>query len=118
MRIVAEVSHRDGWVVLRARGELDLAGAPALRREILQVIADGAQRLIIDLDQVDLIDSTGLGVLIGAVRRLGLSGGELRLVCSVPRLLQVFAITLLDRILVIEPTLDAALAHVGTDQPS
>jgi len=79
--------------VLRVAGEVDLYTAPALRARIRELAAGGAVHLIADLGQVDFLDSTGLGVLVGGLKRLREDGGSLALVITTPRILRVFQIT-------------------------
>ena len=59
----------DEWI-LRVRGEIDVATSPALRAEIGSLLDRGAQRVVLDLHEMTFIDSSGLGVLVGALKRL------------------------------------------------
>ena len=68
--------------VLRVTGEVDLSTAPMLRERIRELAARGAVHLIADLSQVDFIDSTGLGVLVGGLKRVREDGGSLALVVT------------------------------------
>jgi anti-sigma B factor antagonist len=79
--------------VLRVTGEVDLYTAPMLRERIRELAAKGAVHLIADLSQVDFLDSTGLGVLVGGLKRLREDGGSLALVTTTPRILRIFQIT-------------------------
>jgi len=63
---VAGVEERDGAVVVRLAGELDLYNAHAVREQLLAAAERGPERLIVDLSGLKFIDSTGLGVLIEA----------------------------------------------------
>lgn len=105
-----EVTERDGWTVVSATGEIDVATAPRLREQLIDLIGTGHHRLLVDLGWVDFIDSTGLGVLIGALKRVRSHDGELRLVIDDPRVLKVFDITGLDQVFSIHPTQDLAVA--------
>jgi len=112
-----QVADREGWIVLAVVGELDLATAPKVRQAVIRLLADtdarGADlRVAIDLSGVDLVDSIGLGVMIGALRRVRAVGGSLALVVSEPRLLALFAATDLDRVFTIHPDLDTVLGGV------
>jgi anti-sigma B factor antagonist len=84
------------WTVVEADGEIDLAAAPSLRERLIALINDGRQQLVVDLDGVSFLDSTGLGVLVGALKRVRTTGGELRLVVTAPRIRKVFEVTRLD----------------------
>lgn len=102
----------DGWTVVAATGEVDVAAAPRLRERLGELIEGGTDRLIVDLDNVDFIDSTGLGVLVGAARRARSATGDLRVVCTNSRLLRIFEITGLDKVFSISNSVDEA---AGTD---
>lgn len=100
----------DGWTLVVASGEIDVAAAPALRERLVDLIAEGVSKLVLDLEDVDFIDSTGLGVLVGAVRRARSAEGDVRLVCSNSRILKVFDVTGLDEVFTIESSVDDAIA--------
>ena len=110
MDIGLEVSDRDGWTVLTVTGEVDVATAPRLREQLIGLVGRECYRIVVDLGAVDFIDSTGLGVLIGALKRVRSHDGDLMLICSQPRVLRVFEITGLDRVFAIHPSLDLAVA--------
>ncbi len=100
----------DGWTVVAASGEIDVATAPALRDRLTDLVEAGSTRLVVDLEDVDFIDSTGLGVLVGGVRRARAEDGDLRLVCTNTRILKVFEATGLDEVFTIGATVDDAVA--------
>jgi anti-sigma B factor antagonist len=83
----------DDCAVLRVAGEVDVYTAPMLRMRFRELAAGGAVHLIADLGQVDFLDATGLGVLVGALRRLREDGGSLALVITTPPILRIFQIT-------------------------
>ncbi len=100
----------DGSCVVVLSGEADLFGAPRLKEVLLDAIAAGAQRVVVDMTDTHFIDSTTLGVLIGASKRLRPVGGELVLVIDHPPIRKIFEITLLDRAFTICATRGDALA--------
>ena len=69
----------------------------------------GARSVLVDLSRTTFIDSTTLGVLMGAVKRLRPAGGELAIACSDPNVRKIFEITLLDRIFAIYQTPEEAI---------
>ncbi len=79
-------------------GEVDLATAPELKEALTEVIESGARGVLVDLSDATFIDSTTLGVLMGAVRRMRQRGGELAIACNDPNIRKIFEITLLDRV--------------------
>jgi anti-sigma B factor antagonist len=99
-----------GHTVVEVRGEVDVYTAPQLRQRLIEVVDGGAGSVVVDLRRVDFLDSTGLGVLVGALKRLRLAGGELALVCDNEKLLKIFRITALDRVFTLYETVEAAAA--------
>lgn len=79
--------------VLQVAGEIDVYTAPELRQCVIGLIDDGARHVIADLRGVDFLDSTGLGALVGSLKRLRMREGSLNLVTSSGRILQIFRIT-------------------------
>ena len=119
--------HRDGWTVLTVIGELDLGAAPRVRQAVLRAVTaadrrrddDGSPvplRLLFDLREVDLIDSSGLGIIMGALRRVRAAGGQLA-VATVGPVRTVFEVTQLDRILALGDTLTDAMAAADGKVP-
>lgn len=106
-----ELSERDGWVVLAVSGEVDVATAPRLREKLVGLVGEGRSRIVVDLEKVDFIDSTGLGVLVGALKRVRTNDGDLALVCTGPRILKVFEITGLTKVFAIHRTVDEAMVR-------
>jgi anti-sigma B factor antagonist len=97
------------WSVLPLTGDVDLAAAPALRAE-LKASLDGSPSLVLDLSALDFIDSTGLGVLVGALRRARSDGGDIRLAALPASIGRVFSVTGLDQVFRVFPTVEAATA--------
>ncbi len=83
--------------VLRVAGEIDVYTAPELRERVIRLIDDGTRHIIADLRDVDFLDSTGLGALVGSLKRLRLRDGSLDLVTGGGRILQIFQVTGLTR---------------------
>lgn len=85
-------------VTVRVRGEIDLASAPRLRAALLDVDRRGHRYVEVDLGAVDLVDSAGIGVLIGALRRARLAGGDLRIISVAADTARVFGLLRLDAV--------------------
>ena len=94
--------------VLEVGGEVDVYTAPRLRERLVELVDAGARNVIVDLGGVEFLDSTGLGVLVGAMKRLRVANGRFALVCSKEPLLKIFRITALDQVFPIYPTIEAA----------
>jgi anti-sigma B factor antagonist len=97
-----------GYTVLEVGGEVDVYTAPVLRGRLAELIDGGARSIVVDLGRVDFLDSTGLGVLVGALKRLRAAGGGLSLVCTKEPLLKIFRITALDQVFVVHDSIEAA----------
>jgi len=97
--------------VLRITGEIDVSTAPELRQQIINLADNGTLHIVADLRDVDFLDSTGLGALVGSLKRLRPRQGSLRLVTSGGRVLKLFEITGLSRTFAVHPSvLDAISA--------
>jgi anti-sigma B factor antagonist len=101
--------------VLEIGGEIDVYTAPRLRARLVELADAGQKRIVIDLARVEFLDSTGLGVLVGAHRRLRIGEGSLGLVCPHERLLKIFRITGLDSVFEIHSSVDDAVAATPAD---
>src|SRR5947209_10768497 len=98
----------DGRRLIAVRGELDLFTAPELRTKINDTIDEGARELIVDLSDTTFLDSTGLGVLIAALKRMRSCSGELVIVDSTSNLSKTFRVAGVDQIMTIVSSYDQA----------
>ena len=98
----------DGRTIVAVSGEIDVYTAPRLRDRITELVAEGQYDIVIDLEAVEFLDSTGLGVLVGGLKKVRAHDGTLELVCSQDRLLKIFRITGLAKVFVISDSLDPA----------
>ncbi len=110
--IKTEQLESDGYVISLA-GEVDLYTAPEFKAQLLDVIGKGGKQVIVDFTDTTFIDSTTLGVLVGGVKRLRTSEGELSLVCSDRNITKIFEITGLDRVFTIYPTRAQAVEQIA-----
>ena len=101
---------KDGIEVIDVQGEIDIYTAPRLRELLIALVSKGDYQLVVDLDKVGLLDSTGLGVLVGGLRRVRAHDGSLDLVCTQQRILKIFRITGLTEVFGIYQTVDQAIA--------
>ena len=90
-------------------GEIDLFTAPEFKQRMGKPIEEGIDRLIVDLSATTFIDSSSLGVLIGAHRRLKQSDGSLVVVCDNDTIVKTFKITGLDGVFTLVRSIDDAL---------
>lgn len=110
MELSVTTSRQDDVSVVTVVGEVDVYTAAQLRSTLDEEIAAGHAQLVVDLDEVSFLDSTGLGVLVGRLKLVRNHSGWLRIVCSNERILRVFRITGLDKVFGIHGTLEDALA--------
>jgi anti-sigma B factor antagonist len=109
MELGLEVDNtRVPYSVLAVTGEVDVYTAPRLRERLVELVSEGKRRIVVDLEAVEFLDSTGLGVLVGGLKRVRANDGDLTLVCTQSRILKVFEITGLTAVFPIFESVDAA----------
>lgn len=102
-----------GTLVFRLRGSLDLATAPTVRAALTDATDKGGHHIVVDLTQLEFLDSTGLGVLIGAHRRAAERGGSLRLIVHDGPISRLLNITGLIGVFAVYHSLEDARADRG-----
>ena len=110
MDLSLETRDVDGRTIVAVGGEIDVYTAPKLRDRITELVADGVYDLVIDMEAVEFLDSTGLGVLVGGLKRVRAHEGSLRLVCTQERILKIFRITGLTKVFPIHASVEEAVA--------
>ena len=101
---------KDGIEVVDVEGEIDIYTAPRLRELLIDLASKNSYQLVINMDKVGFLDSTGLGVLVGGLKRVRPHDGSLDLVCTQERILKVFRITGLTKVFGIHQTVEQAIA--------
>lgn len=89
---------REGVAIIALSGEADVYTSPTIKQQIVDLLNNGTTKLIVDLTNVEYLDSTGLGVLIGGLKRARERDGDLKLICDNVRILRIFEITGLTKI--------------------
>lgn len=110
MELQLTTRHEDDVAIVGAQGEVDVFTAPGLDAELDALVAGGNSRLVVDLTDVSFLDSTGLGVLVKALKRAREADGWLRLVVTGDRIRKIFEITGLDASIPIFDTAQDAIA--------
>ena len=90
-------------------GEIDVYTAPKLREQLIDLVSSGNYHLVVDMEGVDFLDSTGLGVLVGGLKKVRAYDGSMELICSQDRLLKIFRITGLAKVFTIHDSEAGAL---------
>src|SRR3989442_13426687 len=92
MDLSIETERIGDVVVLHVAGEVDVFTAPQLREALVGAIEEGSRDVVVDLQGVGFLDSTGLGVLVAGLKRVRQSGGDLSLVCTPEYILKILGI--------------------------
>ena len=101
---------KDGIEVIDVQGEINMYTAPRLRELLIDLVSKNNYQLIVNMDKVEFLDSTGLGVLVGGLKRVRAHDGSLDLVCTQERILKIFRITGLTQVFGIHETVNQAIA--------
>ena len=108
MDLTLATREEDGRAIVAVGGEIDVYTAPKLRDQITELVSGGSYNIVIDLEAVEFLDSTGLGVLVGGLKKVRAHDGSLDLVCTQERLLKIFRITGLAKVFVIHDSVSPA----------
>src|ERR1700733_1498905 len=110
---------KDGIEIVDVEGEIDVYTAPRLRELLIELVNTGFYQLVVNMEKVEFLDSTGLGVLVGGLKRVRAHDGSLDLVCTQERILKIFRITGLTKVFGIHDTVDEAItARKAEKQPA
>ncbi|GAA3164590.1 anti-sigma factor antagonist BldG [Planomonospora alba] len=106
----------DRLTIVEVEGEIDVYTAPRLRELLIDLVNKGNFHLLVNMEKVDFLDSTGLGVLVGGLKRVRAHDGSLELVCTQERILKIFRITGLTKVFGIYSSVDEAKEAHGRDK--
>ena len=112
---LSEEDVDDRTHLITVAGEIHVSTAPEFSRLLTAAIGRGKTQVVLDLGDVEFIDSTGLSVLLNGLRRVTRRGGRMAIVCSNPTVLRLFVITRLDSTFTIVGSRRAALEAVRED---
>jgi anti-sigma B factor antagonist len=102
--------NKDGIEVIDVEGEIDVYTAPRLRELLTDLVNKNTYKFVVNMEKVEFLDSTGLGVLVGGLKRMRAWDGSLDVVCTQQRILKLFRITGLTKVFGIYETVDQAIA--------
>ena len=108
MELGIDVRNVGNYSVVDVKGEIDVYTAPKLREKLIELVSEGSYDVVVNLEGVDFLDSTGLGVLVGALKRVKAHDGSLSLVCSQDKILKIFKITGLTKVFPIHASVEEA----------
>ncbi len=99
------------YQVFRLTGLLDAFSEPVFRKVMNKYVEDGPVHLILDLSQIDFVDSSGLGALVQIAKKVQSVSGTLQIISN-PRVTQTVRLVRLEQFLSLRGTLDEAIAQV------
>ena len=107
-KVEIEITDSEGYRILKPTGDLDVYTVGSLRDAIGKMIEEETPKVVVDLDGVPFMDSSGLGALMGGVRRMREMGGDLAIACTREQHLKLFTITGFGEGVSIAPTVEEA----------
>jgi anti-sigma B factor antagonist len=110
MEMTVDVETRGPYAVVNVGGEVDVFTAPKLREQLVDLVEKGSHHIVVNLEGIDFLDSTGLGVLVAGLKRVKAHNGTLSLISTKEKILKLFRITGLTKVFPVHDTLDAATA--------
>ena len=118
MEIDVTTRQESGCTVVTVVGEVDVYTAPTLDEALSATLAEGNTCVVVDMTGVDFLDSTGLSVLVKALKRIREADGSLNVVVSADRVAKVFRLTGLDKVIPLHAALADALEGDRADAPA
>jgi anti-sigma B factor antagonist len=115
MELALDVRKTGSFSVVDVKGEIDVYTAPKLREKLIELVSEGSYNVVVNLEGVDFLDSTGLGVLVGALKRVKAHDGTLSLVCTQEKILKIFKITGLTKVFPIHDSVESAAVPSGEE---
>ncbi|WP_193373720.1 MULTISPECIES: STAS domain-containing protein [Nocardiopsis] len=115
MELKISSQSRADYAVVAVSGEIDLYTAPQLHSELVDALEDGARRLIIDMSRVEFCDSTGMNVLLSAMKRAREKEGDLELVAPKPAVMKILEVTGLNAVFTLKESTDSLPITAGTN---
>src|SRR5436305_13321750 len=115
MDLSLETEKAEDVRVCHVAGGVDVFTGPQLREALVGAIEEGSRDVVVDLQGVDFLDSTGLGVLVAGLKRVRQYGGDLSLVCTREHILKILDITGLVKALKVHDSVEAATAPARGD---
>lgn len=112
MDLKIESKEEDGIGIISLEGEVDVYTAPKLKSRLIDLVDEGKYNIVVDLQKVEFMDSSGLGVLVGGLKRVKSHNGSVTLVCTQENILKIFRITGLVKVFPIFSSQEEALSNV------
>lgn len=104
MDLEIDIDKNEKKSIVTLIGEIDIFTAPKLKKALLPLTQQGGHVLEVDFNQVSYMDSTGLGVFISALKSTKEHNSDMKIINLQERVLRLFTITGLDKVINIHPT--------------
>lgn len=117
MGLAVAMEERDDLLVVSLSGELDIYTVPGFRRD-MGAVDPVSTRIVVDLSDVTLLDSSGLGALLSMLNRSHEGEGDLALVCPHRHLRRVFEVTGLREAFAFGDDIDSAILALDSENPT
>lgn len=101
----------NGWTVVEANDEIDIAFAPLVQAAVIRSLAEGHRHFVLDLCSTRFLDSMGLGMIVAITKHIKARQGSLRIACSDKWLLQVFVLGGLRHVYSFHDSVERAVAQ-------
>ncbi|WP_283139617.1 STAS domain-containing protein [Rhizohabitans arisaemae] len=111
MELKVSTRSHAGNAIIAVAGEIDLYTAPRLQAEFARLLADDPERVVIDMSDVEFCDSTGMNVLLSALKRLRERGGALEVAAPRPAVRKILQVTGLDSVFTVHDSIPAEFAE-------
>lgn len=110
MDLSIDVRKEQDHAILDVNGEVDVFTAPKLREQLVDLVEQGQHNIVVSLEGVEFLDSTGLGVLVAGLKRVKVHDGTLAVVCTKEKILKIFRITGLTKVFPIHDNVESAIS--------
>jgi anti-sigma B factor antagonist len=104
----------NGATIVRPHGRLNMVTAASLKEVVTNAIAEGSSQLVVDLTDVEFMDSSGLGALVSGLKSARHAGGDLRIASATDQVRMVLKLTNLDRVLTMHDSVAEALSAASS----
>ncbi len=102
--------REDGVVVLSLEKRLDAPASPELKKAVRKLVDKGELNIVLDMERIAFVDSSGLGALVSSLKTVTAAGGDLRMAALIPEVRALIELTRLDKVFDIHETVDGAIA--------
>ncbi|KAF1086502.1 Anti-sigma F factor antagonist [Sporotomaculum syntrophicum] len=108
------IKRKNNYLIVSVIGDVDINLTDSLRKDVDLALAHyGVNNLVFDLTDVDFVDSSGLGVILGRYKRVSANGGKVYLAGAKPQVKKVLDLSGLPRLMEMYPSVNLLLDKIG-----